>query len=164
MATQAQKPIKFEMKVTGIPECIAALKKLGADCNKAVGAALLASAFVVSNAAKQKAPRKTGNLARSICPNLGKEANGTSGTVVDTFGPLREQTVAELSDELENTGKGIAYVSTNVTYAKAQEYYVGPHQYGVSPYMRPAMDENHGKVNDTFKAALKQVVAKAGGK
>jgi hypothetical protein len=153
----------FKLKVTGLPEILKKLDALKVDVNQAVAASLLASAFVVSNDAKRRAPRLTGNLARSITPGVGTDPLGTSGPVTQTQGGLVQQSSDSLKQELGSGGQATAYVATNVSYAVAQEFLPYAHKYGFSPYMRPAMDENHKAVTDTFKKALLQVVKSAGG-
>ncbi len=153
----------FRLKVTGLPEILKKLDALKVDTEKAVAASLLASAFVVSNDAKRRAPRLTGNLARSITPGVGTDPGGTSGPVTQTQGGLVQQSVDSLKEELGREGQATAYVATNVVYATTQEFLPYEHAHGFSPYMRPAMDENHQAVTDTFKKALEQVIKGAGG-
>jgi HK97 gp10 family phage protein len=153
----------FKLKVTGLPEILKKLDALKVDTEKAVAASLMASAFVVSNDAKRRAPRKTGNLARSITPGVGTDAGGGSGPVTQTQGGLVQQSVDSLKQELGTEGQATAYVATNVVYAAAQEFLPYEHEHGFSPYMRPAMDENHKAVTDTFTKALQQVIKSAGG-
>jgi HK97 gp10 family phage protein len=158
----------FKLKVTGLPEILKKLDKLGVDVEKSVAAALMGAAWVVASDAKRRAPRKTGNLARSITPGVGKEPGGSSGPITDTEGPLPEQSVATLQPELKAEGKATAWVATNVCYAKRMEYgFKGPDKLGRKykqagrPYMRPAMDENRTKVTPVFEKALRQVIKSA---
>jgi hypothetical protein len=69
--------------------------------------------------------------------------------------------VDSLARALKADGATTAYVATNVVYAAAQEFLPYEHAHGFSPYMRPALDENHGKVGDIFTRAIEQVIAKA---
>jgi len=149
--------------VKGIPELLKKLDQLKVDSEQAVAAALMASAWTVASDAKRRAPRKTGNLARSITPGVGTDPGGSSGPITQTKGGLIEQTVDGLKQDLGAEGRATAYVATNVVYAAAQEFLPYEHLYGYSPYMRPALDENHNKVNEDFKRALEQVIKKAGG-
>jgi HK97 gp10 family phage protein len=153
----------FRLKVTGLPEILKKLDALKVDTEKAVAAALLASAFVVSNDAKRRAPRKTGNLARSITPGVGTDPGGTSGPITQTQGGLVQQSSDSLREELGREGQATAYVATNVVYATTQEFLPYEHEHGFSPYMRPAMDENHEAVTKKFKDGLLQVIKSAGG-
>jgi HK97 gp10 family phage protein len=158
----------FKLKVTGLPEILKKLDKLGVDVEKSVAASLLASAFIVSNDAKRRAPRLTGNLARSITPGVGKEPGGSSGPITDTEGELPKQSSKTLQQELKAEGQATAWVATNVCYAKRMEYgFKGPDKLGrkykqsAHPYMRPAMDENKSKVTPEFEKALRQVIKSA---
>uniref|UniRef100_A0A6H1Z6M7 Putative tail protein n=1 Tax=viral metagenome TaxID=1070528 RepID=A0A6H1Z6M7_9ZZZZ len=155
-------PVKMRLEVKGVPELLKKLAALKVDVEQAVAASLLAAAFVVSNDAKRRAPRLTGNLARSITPGVGTDPLGSSGAIEHTQGTLPEQSVKSLSGELRADGKATAYVATNVVYAPAQEFLPLEHRHGVSPYLRPALDENKQNVTDTYRKGLEQVIRRAG--
>jgi len=148
--------VEMRMELTGVNELLHAFDKLQIDVEEAVAASLLASAFVVSNDAKRRAPHKTGNLARSITPGVGRDPVGTAGGITQTMGVLPEQSVSSLKSKLVQTGESTAYVATNVVYAPPQEYLYD------HPYLRPALEENKGEVERHFEAGLRQVIAKAG--
>lgn len=58
--------MKVTVRVRGVADVRRALLKLGDDAEKALDAAVVAGALVVENAAKVKAPKLSGTLARSI--------------------------------------------------------------------------------------------------
>ena len=149
---QRQIPVNARLTVKGIPELVEILNKLGGDVEQSIAAAALASAFVVSNEAKVRVRRITGNLARSITPGVGDDPRGGPGPVINTRGPLPKQTVMSVTDKLKNDGKETVWVATNVVYAESIEF--------IEPYLRPALDENGDKVTSTFTKALQQIIAK----
>jgi hypothetical protein len=157
------KDLDIRVEVKGAPDVLKRLAALEIDTTEAIAAAMLASAFVVSNDAKRRAPRLTGNLARSISPGVGKDPTGSTGPVIDTVGSLPEQSVDTLRSDLAADGAATAWVATNVVYAPAQEFLPLKHKHGESPYLRPALDENRKEVHRTYRVALEQVVERAGG-
>ena len=161
--------VNLRMEIKGVPELLRKLRDLKVDFEEAVSASMLAAAFVVSNDAKRRAPRKTGNLARSITPGVGIDPKGSTGPIINTAGALPVQSVDSIKADLKQDGNATAYIATNVAYAARMEYgfsdadslgrvYNQPEH----PYMRPALDENREKVIDTYAKALKQVIQKAG--
>ena len=159
----ASKGVDIRVEVKGIPELLAKIEAMEVDAVEAVAGGMLAAAFVVSNDAKRRAPRLTGNLARSITPGVGTDPGGSGGPITDTAGTLPEQTVGSIAGDLRDDGQATAYIATNVVYAPAQEFLPLKHKHGESPYLRPALDENRAQVVATFRKALEQVVKKAGG-
>ncbi len=148
----------MRLEIKGVSELIKKLDALKLDVEEAVAASLLASALTVAGDAKRRAPRKTGNLARSITATGAQD-----GAITQTSGSLPTQSVAGLRDELRRGGRAEAYVATNVVYAPPQEFLPYAHLHGESPFLRPALDENADKVQDTFRKGLEQVIRKAGG-
>ena len=147
----------MRLEIKGLPELLAKLKQVGADVEQSVAASLLASAVTVAGDAKKRSPVKSGNLKRSITATGNQE-----GAITQTVGSLPEQSVSSLAGQLRNGGQAEAYVATNVVYAPAQEFNPYEHAHGESPYMRPALDENRDKVEQTFRRGLEQVIEKAG--
>ena len=145
--------VDLKMNVQGVPELLKRLQAVKADVEQAVAASMLAAAWTVASDAKRRAPRLTGNLARSISPGVGQDPQGGSGPVEQTAGSLPEQTVDSLRDEIRRTGSGTAFVATNVVYAPLQE--------AINPYLRPAMDENRDEVQRSYRTALQQVLRRA---
>lgn len=146
---------------------LAALSK--AAQGRTLERALTAGALVIQNAAKSRAPVRTGNLRRSIHigghTELARDYHGVTGEVGPGVpGP-------------EHRGRASAvYIGTNVIYAKQREFggtitaknapylvwrdYDGGwhrarsvHQ-AATPYMRPAIDENGDQVRREIAQAL----------
>ena len=114
--------------IVGDKEVMARLTAMGAKAQPALVLAIKAGAFVVQNDAKVRVRKKTGNLGRSI---------------------HMEQLAG---------GLGIS-VGTNVVYAAAQEYgRPDLKTYGFTPYLRPAWDQNIGRVAATIGAVLTKLI------
>ena len=155
----------IEMKVTGGAELMKKFQSIKAEMYKGFGAALLAGSFPVSNAAKELAPKKSGNLARSI--HIGTKTKNITEPQPDADGLTMRQmpadmgAVATVGNSLKNTGKAEVLIGTDVVYAGVQEFTEYDHKIGFSPYLRPAIDSNRKEVEDEVKRAVKMVIAKA---
>lgn len=113
--------------ITGDDEVKRRLAAMGAKAQPALVLAIKAGALIVQTDAKVRAPKLTGNLARSI-----------------HIEPLPGET-------------GVA-VGTDVEYAMAQEYGQPELHIPAQPYLRPAMDQNLGRVGATIAATLKKLI------
>ena len=136
-------------------------------------ASLIAGGLLIQNAAKQKAPWRTGTLRRSI------HIGGATHLAPDFAG-------GEEYDDIGETGDGWSIkVGTNLVYARIQEYGGVIHAKDAPylvfktkdgswhsvksvtiparPYLRPAFDENREvvlrEVAETFGALLAQRAA-----
>lgn len=134
------------------------LASLGASGDAPLRAAVEAAALLVQNAAKQKAPRRTSTLRRSI-----------------TFEVAREG------------GQMVARIGPTVTYGRYVEFGTGIYAEGGNgrqthwvvkgpggkffttrgmkpqPYMRPALDENREKAIREIARVYKALLARQGG-
>ena len=155
----------IEMKVTGADTLMKKFQAIKADMYKGLAAALLAGSFPVSNAAKELAPKKSGNLARSI--HIGTPTGNITEPQPDSDGlnmrqmPASAGEVAKVGKLLEKTGLAIVLVGTDVDYAMTQEFIRVSHKIGFSPYLRPALDNNREAVQAETRLAVKMVIAKA---
>ena len=156
----------IEMKVTGADTLMKKFQSIKAEMYKGFAAALLAGSFPVSNAAKELAPKLSGNLARSI--HIGTKEKNITEPQPDSDGLVMRQmpadmgTVATVGNSLKNTGKAEVLVGTDVDYAMVQEFTEDlKHKRGFSPYLRPALDNNRKEVHDEVKRAVKMVIDKA---
>jgi len=145
-----------------VSEVVAGLAKFKANLNKLdkgtrgklLEKATLAGALLVNNAAKVKAPYKTGTLRRSIHVggHVGKSApdfapNDVAGTYSDVGGKeIKPHSVTLL-------------VGTNVEYAVHQEY--GTSKMTGQPFLRPALAENEKAVQKEIGDAVKVLIRKA---
>jgi hypothetical protein len=140
------------MKVAGVEDLQKTLRDLGVEVERYGAAALIAGGFEVSNRAKELAPVKTGNLMRSIFP-------GQSGHIEqeDTKPPRQEIDV--LTAQFKRDGTATMYIGTGVEYAAAQEFLPYEHKIGVSPYLRPALEDKAEAVRRTFEKAFRTMVS-----
>ena len=156
----------IEMKVTGADTLMKKFQEIKADMYKGFGAALLAGAFPVSNAAKELAPKLSGNLARSIhigtpTKDITKPQPKSDGLTMRQM-PADMSAVSSVGNTLKATGKAEVLVGTDVEYAGVQEFSEGlKHEIGFTPYLRPAIDNNRKEVEDEVKRAVKMVLDKA---
>ena len=156
----------IEMRVTGAEELKKKFAQIKADMWKGFGAALLAGAFPVSNAAKELAPKKSGNLARSIhigtlTGNITEPQPKSDGLTMRQM-PVDAGKVAEVGQILKKTGFAVVLVGTDVEYAGVQEFSEGlKHEIGFTPYLRPALDNHRMDVQTETRLAVAMVVKKA---
>jgi hypothetical protein len=102
--------------ITGDEEVKRRLQAMGATAQAKLALAMMAGALVIQNDAKARVRKKTGNLARSIHT---EQLPGNMGV----------------------------QVGTDVVYGLAQEYgRPDLPNYGFTPYMRPAVDQNLSRV------------------
>lgn len=107
--------------------------------------ALVRAAIDVDRSAKEKCPVDTGRLRASISYSV----DGAEGKNFE----MKEN--SEDIDHQIKSAKGSAIVGTNVVYAKAIEY--GHSKKAPAGYLRPALDENKGNIQDIIKQEFKDV-------
>lgn len=127
----------------GLEEVLAEIEKI-ADTEK-FEAALGKACALVEKSAKEKAPKGTGELRRSIT----SEVEGTTGTI---FTPLLYAPYVEYGTGLfaENGGR------TDVPWSYQDDKGVWHSTSGMKPhpYMRPALEENREKIITIIKEGL----------
>lgn len=131
----------IEVKLEGLDALMKRLDAMGAELRGPVlGAALKAAALPVLNAAKEKAPYKTGNLRRSL----------------------------HVGEPRVSGGEASITVGTNVPYARRLEYgFVGTDKRGrrynqpARPYLRPAFDENKDAAQAEAAAVIRAALERA---
>lgn len=143
----------IRVRVTADPKLARAMKKLQdpALVEKMLENALVAGALQIANAAKEKAPYKTGNLRRSIhvgghidaSPQTQMDMADTTGTDIGGSGRYGKHQVR-------------VRVGTNVEYAAPLEY----RNAGARAYMRPAADEAKAEAIRDMRDALADQLAK----
>ena len=122
-----------DVKIEGLNNLLAKLNKYAdpAQLKQSMGKCCA----IVEASAKEKAPKDTGALRRSISSRIEETANGVEGVI---FTPLAEdggrQTPWSYQDDEGNwhTTKGQP----------------------PRPYMRPALTENHEQILETLKGAI----------
>jgi len=147
----------IQIQVVGMPVAQAQLARLG---NTAAGgplmAAVQAGALLVQNAAKQKVPKRTRTLSRSITTAITREGD----TVVAQIGPS-----APYGKYLEY---GTGRYAENGNGRRTPWVYRGPggRYYTTEgmkprPYMRPALDENRDKAIKEMQRAFRNLTGGA---
>ena len=143
----------IRVRVTADPKLARSMQKLQdpALVEKMLENALVAGALQIANAAKIKAPYKTGNLRRSI--HVGGHINAT---------PQMEMDMADTTGtDIGGSGRYGKHqvrvrVGTNVEYAAPLEY----RNAGARAYMRPAADEAKAEAIRDMRDALADQLAK----
>jgi len=143
----------IRVRVTADPKLARSMKKLQdpALVEKMLENALVAGALQIANAAKIKAPYKTGNLKRSI--HVGGHINAT---------PQMEMDMADTTGtDIGGSGRYGKHqvrvrVGTNVEYSAPLEY----RNAGARAYMRPAADEAKAEAIRDMRDALADQLAK----
>jgi len=143
----------IRVRVTADPKLARAMRKLQdpALVEKMLENALVAGALQIVNAAKIRAPYKTGNLRRSIHvgghidadPQTQMDMADTTGTDIGGAGRYGRHQVR-------------VRVGTNVEYAAPLEY----RNAGARAYMRPAADEAKADAIRDMRDALADQLAK----
>ena len=134
----------MSIQIEGVEGVLAQLEKV-ADTQQ-IGKAVGQACAVVERAAKQKAPKKSGDLRRSIQ----SEVNGTEGIV---FTPLDYAPYVEYGTGLfaENGGrKDVPW-----WYKNDDGKWVSSRGQHPQPFMRPAAQESREKVLRLLKESVK---------
>lgn len=133
-----------EIKFEGLNELINSLDNLvsTAQIERAIGRACA----VVERSAKQKAPKDTGALRRSIT----SEVNGTEGVI---FTPLEYAPYVEYGTGLFAEGGGRRDVPWHYQDDRGEWHSTsGQHP---QPFMRPALDENREEILRIIQEGLR---------
>ncbi len=173
-----------KVTVTGMSDLKKALEALGeAATGKMLAQAALAGALPIQNAAKEKSPKRTRTLSRSIHTEVEKEGETLAEVVVGT--DVEYAAIQEFGGTI--TPKNTKYLAIPLT--SAAERYGSPRNYPVRlipvirggegvlidvvdyeavyalkksvtiparPYLRPALDESVEAVKSAISRALKQ--------
>lgn len=143
----------MRVRVTADPKLARAMKKLQdpKTVEKMLENALAVGALQIANAAKEKAPYRTGNLRRSIHigghtdvdPQMAMDMSDTTGTDLGGAGHYAKHQARVL-------------IGTNVDYAATMEY----RDAGQRAYLRPAADEKKADAIRDMREALADQLAK----
>lgn len=114
--------------VTGVEDTIQRIRNIRNEAIRNLSVATLAGATVVNDDAKARAPVRTGNLRRSIHPELG-----------------------EYSSE-----RVTVWVGTDVEYAPYVE--MGTSKQAAQPYLRPALNENRQDIIDSVEKIFQEIL------
>lgn len=138
----------FDIKFEGLDKIIDKIENF--DDVREMTSAMQQACNIVESAAKDKAPKDTGALRRSITSKVEVTGNSIEGIV---FTPLEYAPYQEFGTGLfAENGNGRktpwVYMDDKGNY----HYTRGQHP---QPYMRPALEENKDKIINMIKGALK---------
>lgn len=138
----------FDIKFEGLDKIIDKIEDF--DDVHAMTRAMQDACNIVESAAKDKAPKDTGALRRSITSKVEATGNSIDGIV---FTPLEYAPYVEYGTGMyASNGNGRktpwVYMDDKGNY----HYTRGQHP---QPYMRPALEENKDKIINMIKGALK---------
>lgn len=138
----------FDIKFEGLDKIIDKIEDF--DDVREMTSAMQQACNLVESAAKDKAPKDTGALRRSITSKVEVTGNSIEGIV---FTPLEYAQYQEFGTGLfAENGNGRktpwVYMDDKGNY----HYTRGQHP---QPYMRPALEENKDKIINMIKGALK---------
>lgn len=138
----------MSIQFQGLEEILNSLEKI-VDEQK-FEASLGKACAIVERAAKQKAPKGTGELRRSITSKIEKNGEGLQGIV---FTPLEYAPYVEYGTGLFAEEGGRQDVPWNYRDDKGEWHSTSGQK--PQPYMRPALDENREEILRMFKEGLK---------
>lgn len=145
------------VRIEGSESLTRKLRALGdAVSGRTLERAVVAGALIIQNAAKQRAPYRTGTLRRSI------HIGGRTDLATDY---QKAPDVPDLDPPRVGAHDVEVYVGTNLEYARRIEYgFNGADSLGrvynqaAQPYLRPAVDENSGAVQQEVADALLDLI------
>ena len=136
-----------DIRIEGMEEVFEALDSI-VDVDK-LAAAIGRACAVVERSAKQKAPKGTGELRRSITSKVDTVGNDVIGTV---FTPLEYAPYVEFGTGLFAENGGRQDVPWNYQDDKGEWHSTsGMHP---RPYMRPALNENREQIKRILGEAI----------
>lgn len=143
-------------KVVGAAEMEKKLARLGASAGDPLDAAVRAGALLIQNAAKQKAPRRTSTLRRSITVEVSRHGD----RVVAHIGPTVEYgRYVELGTGIYAAG-GNGRQTPWVYRGPGGKFFTTSGQQP-RPYLRPALDENREKAIREISRVFGSLIARA---
>ena len=135
-----------EVKIEGLNNLLAKLNEYAdpAQLKKSMGKCCA----IVEASAKEKAPKDTGALRRSISSRVEETANGVEGVI---FTPLEYAPYIEYGTGLfaEDGGR-----QTPWSYQDDEGNWHTTKGQRPQPYMRPALTENRDQILETLKGAI----------
>jgi HK97 gp10 family phage protein len=139
----------MSIEIEGINELLSEFKELG-DLNK-FEAALGRACAVVERAAKEKAPKGTGELRRSITSKVEQNGGDIQGVV---YTPLEYAPYIEFGTGLFAENGGRQDVPWNYQDDKGEWHSTSGMK--PQPYMRPALNENREKILRILKEGISE--------
>lgn len=138
----------FDIKFEGLDKIIEKIEDF--DDVHAMTSAMQDACNIVESAAKDKAPKDTGALRRSITSKVEVTGNSIDGIVFTPleYAPYQEYGTGLFSENGNGRKTPWVYMDDKGNY----HYTRGQHP---QPYMRPALQENKDKIINIIKGALK---------
>lgn len=133
----------MSIEIEGLDDVLNRIEKLGDTSN--IEAALSQACALVERSAKQKAPKDTGELRRSITSKI----EGTQGIV---YTPLEYAPYVEYGTGLFAENGGRKDVPWNYQDDKGNWHSTSGQR--PQPFMRPALNENREKIIDLLGEAI----------
>ncbi len=133
----------MSIEIEGLDDVLNRIEKLGDTSN--IEAALSQACALVERSAKQKAPKDTGELRRSITSKI----EGTQGIV---YTPLEYAPYVEYGTGLFAENGGRKDVPWNYQDDKGNWHSTSGQK--PQPFMRPALNENREKIIDLLGEAI----------
>ena len=133
----------MSIEIEGLDDVLNRIEKLGDTSN--IEAALSQACALVERSAKQKAPKDTGELRRSITSKI----EGTQGIV---YTPLEYAPYVEYGTGLFAENGGRKDVPWNYQDDKGNWHSTSDQK--PQPFMRPALNENREKIVDLLGEAI----------
>jgi HK97 gp10 family phage protein len=147
-------------KIIGLGEFKEQLKRIsGAVRGEMLAQAVTAGLQLVVNAAKAKAPKRTGELKRSIHTQVEQQRADYAEVAAGTdmiYGPIQEFGGVIVPKESNKSGWLVWKDAKSGVWHKARSVTIPAH-----PYLRPAWDENIDKVITEVKTALIDLIKAA---
>lgn len=145
------------VRIEGSESLTRKLRALGdAVSGRTLERAVVPGALIIQNAAKERAPYRTGTLRRSI------HIGGHTDLATDYQKP---PDVPDLDAPHIGPHSVEVYVGTNLEYARRIEYGFNDtdslgrvYNQAAQPYLRPAVDENSGAVQQEVADALLDLI------
>ena len=139
----------FDIKFEGLDTIIEKIEDF--DDVHAMTSAMQDACNIVESAAKDKAPRKTGALRRSITSKVELTGNSIEGIVYSPleYAPYQEYGTGLFAENGNGRKTGWAYEDEKTgetIFTRGNR----PH-----PFLRPAVNENKDKIINIIKGALK---------
>ena len=138
----------FDIKFEGLDKIIDKIEDF--DDVREMTSAMQDACNLVEGAAKDKAPKDTGALRRSITSKVEVTGNSIEGIVFTPleYAPYQEYGTGLFAENGNGRKTPWVYMDDKGNY----HYTRGQHP---QPYMRPALEENKDKIINIIKGALK---------
>ena len=138
----------FDIKFEGLDKIIDKIEDF--DDVREMTSAMQDACNLVEGAAKDKAPKDTGALSRSITSKVEVTGNSIEGIVFTPleYAPYQEYGTGLFAENGNGRKTPWVYMDDKGNY----HYTRGQHP---QPYMRPALEENKDKIINIIKGALK---------